>query len=35
LSVDSAPEDSVVIELRERIAQAREGLRESYPEPEA
>jgi anaerobic magnesium-protoporphyrin IX monomethyl ester cyclase len=35
LSADSAPEDSVVIELRERIAQAREGLRESYAEPEA
>jgi len=32
---DPASDDSILAELRERISQAREGLRESYAEPEA
>src|SRR5215813_13419306 len=32
---DAASDDSTLVELRERIAQARQGMRESYAEPEA
>ena len=35
LRSDPAVDDSIVVGLRERIAQARDGLRETYAEPEA
>jgi len=35
LRSDPAADDSIVVGLRERIAQARNGLRETYAEPEA
>jgi radical SAM superfamily enzyme YgiQ (UPF0313 family) len=35
LRSDPAAEDSIVVELQERIAQARNGLRETFAEPEA